>query len=285
MGDNISVTKSGTTISAKIVAVIPCFNTQEYIAQVIYGCNKYVNEVLVVDDGSTDKTAQVAKAAGASVISHDKNRGKGAAMKTAIRNANADIIVFLDGDGQHDPEDIPKLLNPIIEGKADFVIGSRFLAHSKKISTPFVRRTVNYVAAFIISFFISFLYLRRKSGHVKKRSNKIIYNEEIDQILHTNKAGQTTSDCRILNGRFKWITDCTCGLRAGSVDCCRKLDLVSNGYQIETEMILELVKNDFTLAEIPCTCTWNKNLSRLSIAKDGLQTLTLLIKKLLIKST
>jgi glycosyltransferase involved in cell wall biosynthesis len=273
------VTKSNPGIAARIVAAIPCFNTQEYIEQVIHGCNKYVDEVLVIDDGSTDATAQVAKAAGASVISHDKNRGKGAAMKTAIRNAKADIIVFLDGDGQHNPEDIPKLLDPIIQEKADFVIGSRFLLHSKRISTPFFRKSANYIAAFTISIFISFLFPRRPFGHYKRSAKKIKNDEEMDRILDSNNANQSTSDFRILNGRFKWITDCTSGLRAGSADCCRKLDLLSNGYQIETEMILELAKNNFTIAEIPCSCIWKKNVSRLSIAKDGLQTLTLLIRK------
>ena len=66
--------------------------------------------MIVVDDGSTDKTAEIATSAGATVIRHDKNRGKGAAMKTAGSQADGEIIVFIDGDGQHNPSDIPKLI-------------------------------------------------------------------------------------------------------------------------------------------------------------------------------
>jgi glycosyltransferase involved in cell wall biosynthesis len=84
----------------------------------------------VVDDGSTDATSKVAQAAGAVVIRHRKNQGAGAATRTAFKTAErrrADILVTLDGDGQHNPDEIPRLLAPILKGKADLVIGSRFL--------------------------------------------------------------------------------------------------------------------------------------------------------------
>lgn len=84
----------------------------------------------MVDDGSTDATSEVARAAGAEVIRHKANQGAGAATKTAFKAAkrrHADILVTLDGDGQHNPDEIPQLLAPILEGEADLVIGSRFL--------------------------------------------------------------------------------------------------------------------------------------------------------------
>jgi glycosyltransferase involved in cell wall biosynthesis len=84
----------------------------------------------VVDDGSTDATPKVARAAGAEVIRHRENQGAGAATKTAFKTAkrkHADIVVTIDGDGQHNPDEIPQLLAPILKGKADLVIGSRFL--------------------------------------------------------------------------------------------------------------------------------------------------------------
>jgi glycosyltransferase involved in cell wall biosynthesis len=115
-----------------VVAAIPCYNTAKNIAQVVAATKKYVDEVIVIDDGSQDKTAAVARKAGARVIRHEKNRGKGAAMKTAIENIESDIIVFIDGDGQHNPHEIPGLLSPILNQEADLVFGSRFL-HSSVI--------------------------------------------------------------------------------------------------------------------------------------------------------
>lgn len=87
-----------------------------------------VDEVIVVDDGSVDATRHVAERAGADVLSHGRNRGKGAALRTGIRagvEAGADVLVLLDADGQHDPDLIPALVEPIETGESDFVIGSR----------------------------------------------------------------------------------------------------------------------------------------------------------------
>jgi glycosyltransferase involved in cell wall biosynthesis len=89
---------------------------------------RHVDDVLVVDDGSSDATTEIAKAAGAQVLRHETNKGKGAAVKSALNYAAAnsfDALVFLDGDGQHDPDQIPQLLQPILDGTADIVIGYR----------------------------------------------------------------------------------------------------------------------------------------------------------------
>ena len=115
-----------------IVACIPAFNEERTLQTLIMKCKKYVNIVLVCDDGSTDSTSIVAKRAGAKVIMHQKNLGKGAALTTLFKaaiNQNADILITLDADGSHDPDDIPILLEPILRGtfKVDVVIGSRFL--------------------------------------------------------------------------------------------------------------------------------------------------------------
>lgn len=125
----------------KVVAVIPAFNEELSIGSVVLLTKKYVDDVIVVDDGSTDRTGDIAELAGAKVIRHHKNKGKGASLKTGFeyaKNKNADIIVTLDGDFQHNPDEIPKLITPIIEGKADFVNGSRYLRGDP--GTPKYRR-------------------------------------------------------------------------------------------------------------------------------------------------
>jgi glycosyltransferase involved in cell wall biosynthesis len=111
------------------IACIPAYNEESMIADVIKRTLKYVDKVVVCDDGSTDKTALRSENAAATVIKHEKNLGKGAAMKSLFRCAKelgADVVVTIDGDGQFLPEDIPKLLSPILEENFDIVIGNRF---------------------------------------------------------------------------------------------------------------------------------------------------------------
>ncbi|MFN7210656.1 MAG: glycosyltransferase family 2 protein [Aggregatilineales bacterium] len=115
--------------SAPIIAVIPAFNEERFIASVVLKARRYVDHVLVVDDGSQDETAWLAEAAGAEVI-RQPNGGKAAALNNGLAAAqarNAAAVVLLDGDGQHNPNDIPRLLEPIQRGAADLVVGSRFM--------------------------------------------------------------------------------------------------------------------------------------------------------------
>jgi glycosyltransferase involved in cell wall biosynthesis len=114
----------------KIFVAIPCLNEERFIGDIVERARKYVDKVIVVDDGSTDRTSVVARDAGAEVIRHQASLGAGAATSTAFKAAKeqgADILVTIDGDGQHNPDEIPRLIQPISEGKADFVIGSRFM--------------------------------------------------------------------------------------------------------------------------------------------------------------
>ena len=128
----------------KTIAIIPAFNEATRIADVVKGASVHVDEVLVIDDGSKDGTADRAKEAGATVISHVMNCGPGAATTTGIHAArymNADLVVTIDADGQHNPDDIPKLLKPALDENVDLVIGSRF--KNKDNSIPLVRRIFN----------------------------------------------------------------------------------------------------------------------------------------------
>jgi glycosyltransferase involved in cell wall biosynthesis len=119
-----------------IVACIPAFNEERHLAAVIRGARPYVDLVIVCDDGSRDKTSEVARALGAKVVRHERNLGYGSALSTlfdSAREENAEIVVTIDADGQHNPRDIPRLASPIMEGGADIVIGSRFLESSRAI--------------------------------------------------------------------------------------------------------------------------------------------------------
>jgi glycosyltransferase involved in cell wall biosynthesis len=124
----------------QVTVIIPAYNEQISIGSVVLKAKQYVDRVIVVDDGSSDKTVEIGELAGAEVISHQTNMGKGIAFKTGFKAAeDSDIIVTLDGDGQHHPSDIPKIINPIIDGEADIVNGSRYL-NGKEKNTPVYRR-------------------------------------------------------------------------------------------------------------------------------------------------
>ncbi|MGB9760605.1 MAG: glycosyltransferase family 2 protein [Thermoproteota archaeon] len=125
-----------------VVAAIPAFNEERTIAKVVILAQKYVDKVIVCDDGSSDLTGEIAKRLGAEVIRHERNMGKGVALRDLFRVAgslNPDIVVTLDADGQHDPSEIPRLIEPIRKGEADFVIGSRYIKGAK-MDAPLYRK-------------------------------------------------------------------------------------------------------------------------------------------------
>ncbi len=129
----------------KVVAVIPAYNEESRVATVIRDAVKYVDVVIVVDDGSSDDTSAKAAQVGARVIRHVENCGAGAATMTGVlaaRALSADAIVILDADEQHDPHDIPALLKPVQDGKADIVFANRF---GQRNAIPFIRRFFNAI--------------------------------------------------------------------------------------------------------------------------------------------
>ena len=241
------------------------------IAGVRQSLSGYRHEIITVDDGSADATAGIARDSGTVVIRHENNRGKGAAMKTGVASSKGDIIVFIDSDGAHSPGDIPQLLTPVIQGRADFVIGSRALPGSSLSSPPIRRRLSNSLASFIISVIISCLLpltTWRRKRPVKPSKPA---------------AGSASGEYRIITGRLKWITDCTSGFRVITRDAWQQMCLISEGFEIETEMIYEAAGNKLTIAETAISCSWKSKISRLSIVRDGVRTLKLLLKKLLSK--
>ncbi len=126
-----------------IIAGMPMYNEEETIGSVVTQALRHVNEVICIDDGSSDSSARIAEACGATVIRHRVNRGYGGALKTLFLHAiesKADALVLLDSDGQHETGDIPRMLEPILNGDADFTIGSRFVDGGGSTDMPAYRR-------------------------------------------------------------------------------------------------------------------------------------------------
>lgn len=135
-----------------LVAVIPAFDCAASIRQVVEATRGHVDAVLVVDDGSGDETAALARAAGAEVHSLAQNTGKGAALRLGLTAALArepEALVLLDGDGQHDPGDIPRLVKAWRRGDGDLIVGTRWSDPSK---IPSSRYWTNYIGSRILSW-------------------------------------------------------------------------------------------------------------------------------------
>lgn len=125
-----------------IFVVVPAYNEASVIGQVVSDVHKICSNVVVVDDGSADKTVEAAEAASAKVLRHIINRGQGAALRTGINYAlslGADAIVTYDADGQFNANEISKICQPIINDECDIVLGSRFLGENK---IPFLKRMI-----------------------------------------------------------------------------------------------------------------------------------------------
>jgi len=125
-----------------VMVGIPCYNEEVAIGSLVVRASQYADRVVVLDDGSTDKTAEVARLVGADVLVHSANCGKGVALRDLFKYAarcGVDILVILDGDGQHNPDDIPKLVQPLMLDEADVVNGSRYLSGDSG-ETPRYRR-------------------------------------------------------------------------------------------------------------------------------------------------
>ncbi|MFC2004722.1 glycosyltransferase [Chloroflexota bacterium] len=123
----------------KIIAGMPAYNEGKYVGSLVLQAREYTDEVIVVDDGSTDHTAKVARLAGATVVRHMENKGYGSAIQSILAEAkkqNADILVVLDADSQHNPEEIQSLIKAVSEG-SDIVIGSREM--QRNVISPYRR--------------------------------------------------------------------------------------------------------------------------------------------------
>jgi glycosyltransferase involved in cell wall biosynthesis len=140
-------------IEPMVVVGVPAFNVEKTIARVVLESQQYADMVVVCDDGSSDMTAKIAERLGALVIQHDQNLGYGAAVRSIFNQAKklgADILVTLDADGQHLPNEIPNLVEPIKKRIADVTIGSRFIDKNLAKKMPWYRRVgIRFIAKLV----------------------------------------------------------------------------------------------------------------------------------------
>src|SRR5437867_848866 len=191
-------------MSERVLVIIPAFNAERTVGDVVRACREMIDDVLVLDDGSIDRTAAAALEAGARAISHGVNRGKGAALKTGFAFARQhayDAVITLDADGQHLPREIPKFLTARAETKADLIIGGR--AHLFGQMLP-RRRMANRFSAWSIA-----------------------------------KASGTN------------VTDSQSGFRLYSANLLRNVRLRTEGFDLESEVIVRAGVGGFKVITIP----------------------------------
>lgn len=200
-------------INTKIIVCIPAFNEEKNIANIVRKARNHADEVIVCNDGSTDNTAKLALQEGASVINHPKNYGYGKTIRTLFEKAlerKADIIVTIDSDGQHDPEQIPTIIEPILKNGFDVVIGSRFMVNKADVRIPFYRS----------------LGIKTITKFTKHAS-------------------------------YKNLTDAQSGFRGYSRHAIETMNLVEDGMQISTEILLRAGSNRLAITEVPVTISYD----------------------------
>lgn len=211
----------------KIACVIPAWNEEKNIVQVIKNVRPFVDKIIVVDDASKDTTSKLAEEAGAFVINHLINRGQGAALQTGNDYAlslGADIIVHFDGDNQFLANEINDMVAPILKGEADIVFGSRFLG--KKANLPLFKRLIIYPLAQVFTRLILGIKLsdpqngframsRQTAEKIKIINREMAHNSEIQAKAFSYKLRVAEVPITViyhhfgqkLSGGFKIIKD------------------------------------------------------------------------------
>ena len=188
-----------------IVAILPAFNEADSIGSVVRACREFVEEVVVVDDGSADETGRAASESGAEVARHSENQGKGAAIRTAFevfQKKNLPWLVLLDSDGQHDPAEIPALHRLAQERGFDLVLGDR-MTDTKKM--PLIRIATNRFMSWVISK-MSGQFIPDTQCGFRLFSRKLVgtlnlttshFDLESEMLIQAARAGFTIGSCRI----------------------------------------------------------------------------------------
>jgi glycosyltransferase involved in cell wall biosynthesis len=190
------ITSGYNWLNMDITVVVPAYNEEERIGEVLKDLKQSGQPVIVVDDGSSDKTREVARKHKVTTLHHSVNLGKGAAMKTGAEAAfrqGADAVIFMDSDGQHKAEDLPHFIDALEKDKFDVVFGSRNLSHG----VPFVRYMGNKMASLLVSFLFGIYVSDLICGFrgLSKRAFKKLswestgYAVETEMVIKTGKYG------------------------------------------------------------------------------------------------
>lgn len=223
--------------SVSVSVVIPAFNEEKMVSEVVERASRVLEElglpfeVIVVDDGSSDNTAVVAESFGANVIRNNYRVGKGIALRRGFNVCRGNVIVTLDADGSHQPEEIPSLLKPILNSGFDAVFGYRFHNPTSPPITEF-----RFMGNRLFDYFIYLLTRKR-------------------------------------------IVDSQCGFRAFRTSIVKSMKLSSRWFEIESEMLIKVIKGKYRFIGVPVTFTIASSPSKLNSFRDGLIILLKILSK------
>jgi glycosyltransferase involved in cell wall biosynthesis len=194
-------------VPIRCLVLIPCYNEETTIGSLVLKTKHHVENVLVVDDGSTDSTSELAKEAGAIVLTHQKNKGKSAAIKTGFKYAlqnKFDYVITIDGDGQHNPDEIPMILAEMQKNGYDIVIGTRF---GPSTEMPFYRKIGKRVLDYTTSFGSGGNLTDSQSGfrgfnkkaveYLAPRLNGEAFSIESEQLIKAHDFGLQVGNARV----------------------------------------------------------------------------------------
>jgi glycosyltransferase involved in cell wall biosynthesis len=250
--------KEITTNRKKILAIIPAYNEEVALGSIILRTKKYVNRVVVVDDGSEDKTSDVAKLAGAEVIVHDTNLGKGKALKSGFESIkDEDIIITIDGDGQNNPDEIPTLVEPILNSYSD----TRTNMDNNNLYND-----------------------SDSSGNGIDIVNGSRYlNGNKDDTPRYRRVGQKVLDKATNISSGLNITDSQSGYRAFSKIAIPYFKLKNSGFAIESEMLSDAAEAGLNIVEVPITVRYDVDGSTKNPVSHGVKVLLKIIKSMELK--
>lgn len=221
----------------KLYVVIPAYNECETIGEIVDETRQVLlsmgveHEIVVVDDASYDGTGEVAESRGATVLRNHGNHGKGYSIRSGLTYAKDGFVVTIDGDGNHSPSDLPRVLKPLMVGEAEAVVGSRFLAQRPKM--PWIK--------LFGAMGINILVLA-------------------------------------ITGRY--LTDVPSGFRAYSPKALSGLNLDAEGFEVEAEMTVEMLRKRCRFVEVPVSYFERAfGVSRIHILKVALRILVTAIRK------